>query len=192
MQNYRLGDYIRQRRQELNLTQEQVCAGICEPVTLSRFENGRQTPSRTRINAILQRLGLPDDRYYALVTPEELEIEALKKEIIACNALDSAKEGFSKVEQLEKLVNTDDNLEKQFILRSKALLGYLDGRYTKEEKLRMLIQAIGLTIPDFDLEIIGSHLYTVDEMKIINQIAGVYSDMGQNKKAADIYYQLLK
>lgn len=32
MQNYRLGDYIRQRRQELNLTQEQVCAGICEPV----------------------------------------------------------------------------------------------------------------------------------------------------------------
>lgn len=44
MQNYRLGDYIRQRRQELNLTQEQVCAGICEPVTLSRFENGRQTP----------------------------------------------------------------------------------------------------------------------------------------------------
>lgn len=35
MQNYRLGDYIRQRRQELNLTQEQVCAGICEPVTLS-------------------------------------------------------------------------------------------------------------------------------------------------------------
>ena len=57
MQNYRLGDYIRQRRQELNLTQEQVCAGICEPVTLSRFENGRQTPSRTRINAILQRLG---------------------------------------------------------------------------------------------------------------------------------------
>lgn len=49
MQNYRLGDYIRQRRQELNLTQEQVCAGICEPVTLSRFENGRQTPSRTSI-----------------------------------------------------------------------------------------------------------------------------------------------
>lgn len=28
-----------------------------------------------------------------------------------------------------------DNLEKQFILRSKALLGYLAGRYTKEEKI---------------------------------------------------------
>ena len=73
MQNYKLGEYIRQRRLDLGLTQEQVCAGICESVTLSRFENGKQTPSRNRINAILQRLGLPDDRYYALVTPEELE-----------------------------------------------------------------------------------------------------------------------
>lgn len=182
MNVYFLGEYIKKQREKLGLTQEQVCEGICEQVTLSRLENGRQTPSRTRVNALLQRLGLPEDRYYMILTKNELEIEALKKEIIACNALDSAKEGFSKVEQLEKLVNTDDNLEKQFILRSKALLGYLDGRYTKEEKLRMLIQAIGLTIPDFDLEIIGSHLYTVDEMKIINQIAGVYSDMGQKKQ----------
>lgn len=63
MQNYKLGEYIRQRRLDLGLTQEQVCAGICESVTLSRVENGKQTPSRNRINAILQRLGLPDDRY---------------------------------------------------------------------------------------------------------------------------------
>ena len=43
MQNYKLGEYIRQRRLDLGLTQEQVCAGICESVTLSRFENGKQT-----------------------------------------------------------------------------------------------------------------------------------------------------
>lgn len=46
MQNYKLGEYIRQRRLDLGLTQEQVCAGICESVTLSRVENGKQTPSR--------------------------------------------------------------------------------------------------------------------------------------------------
>ena len=47
MQNYKLGEYIRQRRLDLGLTQEQVCAGICESVTLSRFENGKQTPAET-------------------------------------------------------------------------------------------------------------------------------------------------
>ena len=90
-----------------------------------------------------------------ILTKNKLEIEALKKEIVACNALEYADECFPKIEKLEKLINVDDNLEKQFILRSKVLLGHLNGRYTKEEKLKMLIQAIGLTIPDFDLERTG-------------------------------------
>ena len=50
---------MKQRRLELGLTQEELCEGICEPITISRMENGRQTPSRNRINALLQRLGLP-------------------------------------------------------------------------------------------------------------------------------------
>lgn len=171
MQNYRLGDYIRQRRQELNLTQEQVCAGICEPVTISRFENGRQTPSRTRINAILQRLGLPDDRYYALVTPEELEIEAL---------------------EIEKIVKPDDQITQQFILRSKVLLGGLDKRYSSDERIQMLMQAIQMTIPNFRLSKIEDYLYTLDEMKLVNQIGNAYSLAGDNEKAADIFYRLLQ
>lgn len=49
MKNVFLGEYIKQRRLDLGLTQEQLCDGICEPVTLSRLENGKQTPSRNRI-----------------------------------------------------------------------------------------------------------------------------------------------
>lgn len=192
MQNYKLGEYIRQRRLDLGLTQEQVCAGICESVTLSRVENGKQTPSRNRINAILQRLGLPDDRYYALVTPEELEIEALKKEIVACNATEKVPEGFEKLAQFEKLADPDDQIAQQFALRSRVLLGRLDGRYTPLEQIDLLMQAIQLTVPRFDLESIESFLYTRDEITIINQIGLAYSDAGQNKKAAEIYYQLLK
>lgn len=76
MNVYFLGEYIKKQREKLGLTQEQVCEGICEQVTLSRLENGRQTPSRTRVNALLQRLGLPEDRYYMILTKNELEIEA--------------------------------------------------------------------------------------------------------------------
>ena len=76
MKNVFLGEYIKQRRLDLGLTQEQLCDGICEPMTLSRLENGKQTPSRNRINALLQRLGLPDDRYFALLSKNELEMEA--------------------------------------------------------------------------------------------------------------------
>ena len=105
MKNVFLGEYIKQRRLDLGLTQEQLCDGICEPVTLSRLENGKQTPSRNRINALLQRLGLPDDRYFALLSKNELEMEALQKEIVACNATEKVPEGFEKLAQFEKLAN---------------------------------------------------------------------------------------
>ena len=48
MKNVFLGEYIKQRRLDLGLTQEQLCDGICEPMTLSRLENGKQTRSEER------------------------------------------------------------------------------------------------------------------------------------------------
>lgn len=72
-----IGEYIKCRRLEMGLTQEQLCEGICEPITISRLENGKQTPSRNRIKAILQRLGLPDDHYVALISKAEEKISNL-------------------------------------------------------------------------------------------------------------------
>lgn len=192
MKNVYIGEYIKRRRNDLGLTQEQVCEGICAPVTLSRIENGRQAPGRGRINALLQRLGLPDDRYYAIPSQEELEIEALEKEIVGCNVLERVDEGFEKLRQLEKIAAPEDRLTQQFILRSQILLGRLDKRYTVQEQMELLMQAIRLTVPKFDLEDINKCLYTINEVKIINQIANVCSDAEQNKRAADIYYQLLR
>ena len=192
MKNVFLGEYIKQRRLDLGLTQEQLCEGICEPMTLSRLENGKQTPSRNRINALLQRLGLPDDRYFALLSKNELEMEALQKEIVACNVTEKVSEGFEKLAQFEKLSDPDDPIAQQFILRSREVLGCLDRRYTPQERIDLLMQAIRLTVPRFELDQIEQFLYSRDEIKIINQISIAYSDDGQNEKAAEIYAQLLR
>ena len=192
MKNVFLGEYIKQRRLDLGLTQEQLCEGICEPMTLSRLENGKQTPSRNRINALLQRLGLPDDRYFALLSKNELETEALQKEIVACNVTEKVSEGFEKLAQFEKLTDPDDPIAQQFILRSREVLGCLDRRYTPQERIDLLMQAIRLTVPRFELDQIEQFLYSRDELKIINQIGIAYSDEGQHEKAAEIYAQLLR
>lgn len=47
MKNVFLGEYIKQRRLDLGLTQEQLCDGICEPMTLSRLEMGNRPPAAT-------------------------------------------------------------------------------------------------------------------------------------------------
>lgn len=199
-----LGEYIRQRRLDLGLTQAQLCEGICEPMTISRLENGKQTPSRNHINALLERLGLPADRYFALLSTQEQEIDALQKEIVSCNvqfqnALEEAEKkefqlrAYEKIRALEKVADADDRIIKQFILRSQVLLGKENGgQYSPDEKLDMLSAAIRLTVPRFDLENIGNCLYSLDEVKVINQIAGIYSNKGQPRKAVEILAQLFK
>lgn len=202
MQQIFIGEAIKKRRLELGLTQEQLCEGICEPITVSRLENGKQTPSRNRINALLERLDMPSDRYYALLSKHELDVDALQKEIISYNvrfekapadeksqirklALDAHK-------KLEAIIDADDTLSRQFILRSRVFIGTENGEYSFEEKISMLTEAIRMTSPRFDIDDIGRGLYTTDEIKIINLLALAYSKAGKSIDAISIWDQLYK
>lgn len=197
-----LGDVIRQRRLELGLTQEELCEGICEPMTISRFENGRQTPSRNRIRALLQRLGLPDDRFYGLLNAKELEISNLKKEITSLHvqferAAPQEKNriretAFAKHRELEQVMDGDDTLSRQLILRSKYILGTENGPYSLDEGLSLVLEAIRLTSPKFDLDAIGRGLYTENEIKLINNIANCYIRAGRHYDAIDVLKPLLR
>ncbi len=195
MEQLFIGELIRQRRLELGLKQCELCEGICEPVTMSRLESGKQTPGSNKLRMLMQRLGLPEERYYALVSKNELRISELQTEIVSSNVLRDSLRGLEKIEELEAIAEPNDNQVRQFILRSRAILGKLvDGKvepYLPEEKLEMLSEAIRLTSPYFDIDHIGKRLYCVDEVKVINQIAGVYSEQGNNEQALQIYVQLI-
>lgn len=41
MKEIPVGEAVKRRREELGLTQEQVCLGICDSCTMSRLENHR-------------------------------------------------------------------------------------------------------------------------------------------------------
>lgn len=196
MKQIHIGQIIRQRRIELNMTQEELCAGICETATMSRIENGKQTPTPGKLKALLSRLGLPSEKYYAMMSENELEIERLKNEIIDCNTRGLCQEGLEKIQKLLTLTDDSDFITHQFILRSQVALGKEENGsivpYSMEEKLEILFRAIKITVPDFDIDEIGRQWYSLDEIKIINQIGVVYGDNQQERKALDIYYQLMK
>lgn len=197
-----LGKIIKKRRQELNLTQKELCEGICESMTLSRIERGEQSPSRNRMIALFQRLGLPDDRYYALINSNEEKIEILQEKIksygiLVERAVEPEKsrliaEARETIKELESFAAKDDTILQQFILRQKVILGEGDGTYSLDDQLRLTLEALRLTVPRFDLEEINNSLYTLEEVSIINHISCIYSLKGNHRKAADILGQVLK
>lgn len=201
MQEIFLGEAIKRRRLELGLTQEELCEGICEPMTISRLENGRQTPSRNRMNALLERLDMPADRYYALLSKNELDLENLQKRIVALNLkfqrgnkeqrTEAWQEAQAVYQELEAVMEKDDMISRQMIVCSKIILGKADGSMCGfEEKINMLTEAIRLTVPSFDVDEIGKSLYTTAEVKIINQLAVAYILDGDHMEAISILRQL--
>lgn len=196
MQEIFLGEFIRRKRVELGLTQEALCCGICEPATISRLERGKQTPSRGIINALLERLDVPADRYFALLSANELEVLGLQKKITSmnvrfCNAAKEERpairsEALRLHSELEALIDPEDRLSRQLILRSRVILGKSDGPYSPSEQHRMLLEAIRLTCPSFSLASIENGLFTTDEVKVINQLALVHAYSEDHESAIAI------
>lgn len=202
MQEIRIGEFIREERLRQGLTQQELCEGICERVTLSRLENGASNPSMSVVNALLEKLEMDGGRFYALLTPQEQQVESLRKEITACNVRYQAAQeadrpairadGYGKLHTLEAVMEKGDNINAQFILRSQEILGREDGSpYTLQERLELLTRAVRLTVPRFDLEQVEKGRYTLTEMKILIQIALAYSSSGQRGKAVELYRKYL-
>jgi len=201
MQELFIGETIRLERRKSGQTQEQLCDGLCDPATLSRIETGKQTPSRTLASALLQRLDLPHDRYYAFLSANEAEAEALRTKIDRYTARFYQSLGKEKQQarlevlkhltRLEAVTEPGDNINRQYIAAMRAVLGREDGAYSFEVKLYMLLEAIRMTVPRFDPETLERRLYSIDETKIISQIAEAYSEAGEHEKAAGIFNQLL-
>lgn len=185
-----IGEYIRDKRKEMGFSQNKFCEDICVSETMSRFERGLLRLSPEKIRIMLQKLNLPE-HYAYLPSKDEIVIDGLKMDIVSCNVHHDKEAGFKKLEELEKYAQNDKSV-RQFITRSRVLLGKPDGDYSFDEKLQMLTDAILLTSPKFDIAKIRDGIYALEEIKIINQIGLIYSQAGKHKKAVDIFSQLLE
>lgn len=197
MSNYHIGQYIKKRREELNVNQDALCYGICNRSTLSRIERGRQEPSYQVLKALLQRLGISENRCQILIGPQEFAIVELQREIVADNVKHDFSAALQKIERLEALFQPEQQpILQQFVLRVRALAGYeKDGQhfdYDCPTQRRMLKQALDMTHPNFDLEKIERCLLSIEDMKSLNQIAITYSETGDRRFAIRIYEQLMK
>lgn len=195
MAQYPLGIIIRQRRDMLGLSQQQLCQGICDRSTLSRIERGDQVPSYYTLHALLQRLGMQEKDIRFFLSQPDFETAQLQKEIVALNTRKQWLQAQQKIRQLQALPTAADPLTRQFILRAKALAGYeQDGKavpYPYEEQRQMLLEALQISCPGIDPEHLQGHLLGEEEGKLLNQIAITYSESGERRRAIEIYRQLM-
>ena len=192
MKSVNISKVIQQRRTELGLTREQVCEGICSPMTLLRIEQGTNTPSKYILESISQRLGLSLERFSYMLSDDDFELEELKRKAVEYSRQRKFIELKEIAEKIEKHPRfKEDNVLRQFVERLKISWEY---RQENSDKLwiDVLENTIKLTIPEYCEENIEKFSLSKEEVRLINAIANRYIDTGiDGERAISIYRKLL-
>ena len=81
MEIYNIGEVIQKRRKSLGITQEQLSEGICSVQTLSRVENGKHQISWEKFKRLMEKLGMPSEKYSLVIKVDDMESIEYEKEI---------------------------------------------------------------------------------------------------------------
>lgn len=187
MSIYTLGQFITMRREELGVTQDELCEGLCSTVTLSRLENGSQYPRAGTLRAILQRLGYSDALMLAGVSREEFEIAKLEVKIRQLHNLreiDGARELFVRLESYREYFSVAD---KQFY--ESSYIDYYPDEFTPQEALDRLEAALRLTHPHYSVNNLPKYI-SFEEAELLNQIAVTLPDVGRTEETIKILYYM--
>lgn len=185
---FQLGYIIKQRREELGLTQEDLADGICSVPTLSRIENGERLPTQNHFEMLLQRLGYSSTMFNSLVDEKNFTLHELKFEIrqaYIANQLPMARE---LLVDFDHLINKDSNqVDKQFLMLYQTLLH--QENFSNAETLAQLETAIRLTCPKYKENKIP-HILSYEEIILLNIIATRYELEGNRNLAIQILFNL--
>ena len=190
MANYTIGDMVFDTRAARGYSQEALSFGICSTSSLSRIENNSQVPSKRVFDALMQRMGVSVSIYSAFVSKREMEVYRLIQKM----AWRLENQDFTNIEaliqELESRISVTDVLETQYLFFAKASMLKRNGG-AGSEVLNILLQAIGLTMPDYaEKRNIKNRLLTFDEITVLNSIALEYYNMGQQEQGLKLLYEL--
>ena len=198
MPNYDIGSLIKRLRKQKGLTQEELAYPLIDRATLSRIESGKAMPSKKTMEALLEKLGFHASNTADFFLDAEMtEIQKIHNEIdtyLATRQLDPSAPLIARVDTLVAQLEGNDiymqnELNQQYVKivkASNAINKQVDSNTIRE----ILMDAIKISIPQFDEQHIEDYHLSKQDIKIINLLTIIYQDEGESDKAIDMLYGL--
>lgn len=192
-----IGTLIKVRRKELNMTQEELCAGICEPVTISRIENGKQIPSTEHLKAILERLNLPTQQIICLVPSNTFSNQSQFKEVLdeidSYFQLSNHKTEVTYQSLVTKIseIECNDIQSKQLKFFLISTIQFSNENFDKNLLIKKTINYIKLSFSDFNEKNIYDRFLTYNEFVLLLLLSVLYYSVGNIDSSGLITSQLI-
>lgn len=186
---YNIGEYIRNRRKELGMTQEELAGGICSAMTLSRIERGEQAPQDSTLKSILQRLGLSGAELMFADSGDRLLLHQLKYDIRQAAILEDYARADRILRENNEWISKLDPLDRQPFETVAVLLKVMRNELNGKEALNQLEAVIKITCPRYTKDNPPAFL-TYEEILLLNNIALQYAKLNDIETAIKLLYHI--
>lgn len=187
MSVFQLGPVLRNRREELGLSQEDLADGICAVPTLSRIENGERMPTKNHFEMLMQRLGYSAMSLDCFTDKRDFLVHELKFKIRQAYVVQNFSQARKYLDDLECLIEKKTKIDQQFLTLYQVLLNKT--RYETDAKIKKLEDALKLTCPRYACGNIP-HVLSYEEIILLNNIAISYNAKGDSNRTISIFYTL--
>mgnify|MGYP002626990504 CR=1 FL=1 len=168
MPQYFVGGIIKEYREKNDISQKQLCRGLCSISTLCKIEKGDQNPSSYKLlEALVQRVGAPLSIIDVPLTPTEFErMQLLRK--IESFVLHKKYDFKDLLDQYKNLTPSMTDLEKQAYLEGITLYNERLDKISLEEGYKGYLNALQLTFPEYTLSTdISTVVLSMQELNLI-------------------------
>ncbi|WP_441394999.1 helix-turn-helix domain-containing protein [Bacillus sp. RE35] len=179
-----LGITIKELRIKKNISQSELCHGICSQSQISKIEKGMIYPSSILLYQLSERLGIDPNNIFALTQNKRLKyVENVKYVIKDCLKQKQYKELYEIVKKEKNLNNFQTKDEKQFLMWHEAIAIFMVDKSIKTA-LDFLNNALKLTLTDSDF-------LSEREIDIMQTMAIFYAENKEYEKSINIFKRCL-
>ncbi|MEW9579047.1 helix-turn-helix domain-containing protein [Bacillus toyonensis] len=184
MEFYDLGITIKEIRIKKNISQSELCHGICSQSQISKIEKGMIYPSSILLYQLSERLGIDPNNIFALTQNKKLKyVKNVKYVMRDCAKQKQYKELYEIVKQEKKQNNFQSKEDKQFLIWHEAIAIFEVNRSTKTA-LTLLNHALKLTLTNSDF-------LSEREIDIMQTMAIFYGEHKEYEKSINILRRCL-
>ncbi|MDR4290972.1 helix-turn-helix domain-containing protein [Bacillus cereus] len=179
MEFYDLGITIKELRIKKNISQSELCHGICSQSQISKIEKGMIYPSSILLYQLSERLGIDPNNIFALTQNKKFKyVENVKYVIKDCLKQKQYKELYEIVKKEKDEKNFQAKEDKQFLLWHEAIAVFEVNRSIKNA-LKLLNNALKLTLTNSDF-------LSEREIDIMQTMAIFYAENKEYEKSITI------
>ena len=184
MEFYDLGITIKELRIKKNISQSELCHGICSQSQISKIEKGVIYPSSILLYQLSERLGIDPNNIFALTQNKKFKyVENVKYVIKDCLKQKQYKELYEIVKKEKDEKNFQAKEDKQFLLWHEAIAIFEANRSIKTA-LKLLNNALKLTLTNVDF-------LSEREIDIMQTIAIFHGENKEYEKSINILRRCL-